>query len=344
MEISEECLYLEMEMHPGKMNQQPFTIWTNAELSIEATDRLNSSVSPHRLLYSANMSSLNLDLGPPDLQLAEADIAFGQPDPEQIIRSPKLRWIHLTTAGYTPYDRSDLRSELRTRDASMTSSSGVYDEPCAQHVLAMMMAFARQLPDSQTVQATDHSWPDTERRRTSFLMNGQTAMIFGFGEIAIRLCELLAPFRMNLIGVRRRARGNESIQIIDESQIGDFLPIADHVINILPANTTTVGYFDSRKFQAMQPSAFFYNIGRGATVDQVALEEALRAGRLASAYLDVMTPEPLPPGHALWDTPNCFITPHSAGGYDGEMMGLVDHFLENLHRFSTRAPLLNRII
>ncbi len=326
------------------MKKREFTIWTNARLPEEAAERLRVSVSPHRLLYATEMSSLNLSVSPPDLQLAEADIAFGQPDTEQIIRSPKLRWIHLTTAGYTPYDRMDLRGELQSRDAAMTSSSGVYDEPCAQHVLAMMMAFARQLPESYAAQATDRSWPASERRRKSFLLNGQTALICGFGEIAIRLCELLAPFRMKLMGVRRRARGNESIPIIEESQLAEFLPQADHVINVLPANATTTGYFDARKLQLMKPGAYFYNIGRGATVDQVELENGLRLGKLAGAYLDVMTPEPLPPDHALWNTPNCLITPHSAGGFDGEMMGLVDHFLENLQRFTTGAPLLNRII
>ncbi len=326
------------------MNMRQFTIWTNARLPEEAAERLCKSVAPHRLLYATEMSSLNLSASPPDLQLAEADIAFGQPDTQQIIRSPKLRWIHLTTAGYTPYDRSDLRDELRSRDAVMTSSSGVYDEPCAQHVLAMMMAFARQLHDSYAAQATDRSWLAAERRRKSFLLNGQTALICGFGEIAIRLCELLAPFRMTLIGVRRRARGNELVHIIDESQLVDFLPQADHVINLLPANVTTSGYFDAHKLQLMKPGAYFYNIGRGATVDQVELEHALRLGKLAGAYVDVMTPEPLPPDHALWNTPNCLITPHSAGGFGGEMMGLVDHFLENLQRFTQGTQLLNRII
>ncbi len=325
------------------MEQPQFTIWTNANLPVKEAEQLAASVLPHRLLYSTEMSSLNLKSCPPDLQLAQADIAFGQPDADQIIRSPKLKWIHLTTAGYTPYDRDDLREALRTRDAFLTTSSGVYDEPCAQHLLAMMMAFARRLPESRETQRTDCSWPAVERRRQSFLLNGQTALIFGYGEIAARLCELLAPFRMKLMGVRRRVRGDEAIQLIEESQLGEYLPQADHIINVLPANGSTLAYFDSSKFQMMKRGAYFYNIGRGATVDQNALEERLRLGELEGAYLDVMTPEPLPPSHALWRTPNCYITPHSAGGYDREMAGLVEHFAENLRRFGSGQPLLNRI-
>ena len=149
---------------------------------------------------------------------------------------------------------------------------------------------------------------------------------------------------MKLIGVRRRKRGNESIQIIDESKLSETLPHADHVINLLPANASTMGYFDASRFQLMKSGAYFYNIGRGGTVDQDSLERALRLGSLAGAYLDVMTPEPLPPEHALWSTPNCYITPHTAGGFDREMTSLVDHFLENLHRFTLGAQLLNRVI
>ena len=326
------------------MQHPQLTIWSDAKLPTEAAERLAVSVAPHRLIYAAEMSSLNLNLSPPDQQLSNADIAFGQPDPEQILGSQQLKWIHLTSAGYTPYDREDLRDALKARNASLTTSSGVYDEPCAQHLLGMMMAFARQLPRSLTTQSSDRAWPAAERRRESFLLNGQTAILFGFGEIAKRLCELLAPFQMKLIGVRRRARGNETIPLIDESQLNDFLPIADHVINILPSNASTVEYFDSSKFRFMKRGAYFYNIGRGATVDQLCLAQSLRSGALSGAYLDVMTPEPLPMDHALWNAPNCLITPHTAGGFDAEMMGLVGHFLENLSRYTSNTPLLNRIV
>lgn len=326
------------------MQQRQLTIWTNAKLPAEADKKLTLAVAPHKLIYAAEMSSLNLNSSPPDQQLEDADVALGQPDPEQIMRSRKLKWVHLTTAGYTPYDRDDLRGALQSRFGALTTSSGVYDEPCAQHALAMMMAFARQLPNSLTTQLTDRTWPAVERRRRSFLLNGQTAILCGYGEIAKRLCELLAPFQMNLIGVRRRSRGNESIRLIHESQLLDYLPTADHVINVLPSNASTNEYFNSSKIEAMKPGAYFYNIGRGATVDQHGLAKSLTSGAIAGAYLDVMTPEPLPSDHALWTAPNCYITPHSAGGYDGEMMGLVNHFLENLSRYVSDSYLLNRII
>jgi len=208
----------------------------------------------------------------------------------------------------------------------------------------MMMAFARQLPKSLTTQIADRHWSAVERRAKSFLLNGQIAIIVGFGEIAVRLCELLAPFQMQMIGVRRRIRGGEPIRMINQSQLFDFLPLADHVINLLPANASSSNFFGATEFATMKQEAYFYNIGRGATVDQGSLESALRMGTLAGAYLDVTSPEPLPNDHPLWTTPNCYITPHTAGGYNDEMMGLVNHFEANLRRFLDGIPLLNQVI
>jgi phosphoglycerate dehydrogenase-like enzyme len=326
------------------MTQSALTIWTNAKFPDEVRADLAANVAPHRLIYSTETNQSNLAAAPVDPQLAVADIAFGQPDVEQAMRLNDLKWIHLTTAGYTAYDRDDFKAALRGRGAMLTTSSGVYDDPCAQHALAMMMAFARRLPESLKTQFSDRAWHWTRRRSESFLLNGQTALLFGFGAIAIRLCELLAPFRMNLIGVRRTVKGDEPVRIITGDQVAEFLSQADHVINLLPANHSTTRYFGEDSFRLMKPGALFYNIGRGSTVDQDALLAALERGSLAGAYLDVTTPEPLPPDHPLWSAPNCFITPHSAGGQIREQHDLIEHFLENLRRFVSGGALLDRIV
>jgi phosphoglycerate dehydrogenase-like enzyme len=326
------------------MTQSALTIWTNAKFSDEVRTALEANIGPHRLIYATEANESNLAAAPVDPRLAEADIAFGQPDAEQAMRLDNLKWIHLTTAGYTAYDRDDFKSALRARGATLTNSSGVYDDPCAQHALAMMMAFARRLPESLKAQLDDHAWHWMRRRSESFLLNGQTALLFGFGAIAIRLCELLAPFRMNLIGVRRTVKGDEPVRVITEEQVAEFLPLGDHVVNLLPGSDSTTKYFNEDRFGRMKPGALFYNIGRGSTVDQEALLAALERGNLAGAYLDVTTPEPLPPDHPLWSAPNCYITPHSAGGVISEQHEVVGHFLENLRRFAGGRELLDRIV
>jgi phosphoglycerate dehydrogenase-like enzyme len=327
------------------LSDQPIlTIWTNTKFPEEIDRMLAEKIAPHRLVHAAQLNALNTATSAVDANLAQADIAFGQPNAEQAMTLSNLKWIHLTTAGYTAYDRDDFKTVLLSRGGRLTNSSGVYDDPCAQHALAMMMAFARRLPESMQAQLDDRAWHWAQRRRESFLLNGQTALIFGFGAIALRLCELLAPFKMRLIGVRRSVRGDEPIEMITEDQVAEFLPQADHVIDILPGNDSTSRYFNAEKFQHARPGAYFYNIGRGATVDQDALLAALQSGNLSAAYLDVTTPEPLPPDHPLWSAPNCYITPHSAGGQNREMVALVDHFLENLRRYLAKEEFLNRIV
>lgn len=326
------------------MNNTPLTIWTNAQFPADVTRALAERLAPHRLIGATETNRSNLAAAPNDDALAAADIAFGQPDAQQIQTLPRLRWVHLTTAGYTAYDREDVRAALRSRGAHLTTSSGVYDEPCAQHALAMMLALARQLPASHRIQNSDRSWPQFELRERSQLLNGQTAVLVGFGAIGLRLAALLAPFEMNLIGVRRKLTGDEPISTVTFEQLDEALAQADHVVNLLPANDATLRLFDAQRFAACQRGALFYNIGRGTTVLQEALLEALQSGQLAAAYLDVTDPEPLPPAHPLWSTPNCYITPHTAGGDARESWRLIEHFLDNLRRFDNGEPLRNQIV
>ncbi len=276
--------------------------------------------------------------------LTEAEVVFGFIDPEQHQDSVSLRWIQVPAAGYEKFDTTERRAWMKERGIALTNSSSVYNEPCAQHVLAMLMAMARRLPMAHRLQAGDRSWPQWEERAEIYLPNGQTALLLSYGAIARRLCELLAPLQMNVVAVRRTPTGTEPIKTITEAELNDYLPTADHVINILPANPATREFVNAERLAAMKPGAIYYSIGRGTTTDQDALVAALQNGPLAYAYLDVTTPEPLPPEHVLWTLPNCFITPHTAGGHHNEQQRLVRLFLENLRRLTAGEELLDRIV
>jgi phosphoglycerate dehydrogenase-like enzyme len=275
--------------------------------------------------------------------LANADIAFGSPSPEDVLESKTLRWIQLNSAGYTSYDHEEIRTRLVANGVALTNSSAVYDEPCAQHLLAMITSVARQLPAALDSQRGDRSWPMNALRSGSQLLNGQTVLILGFGAIAQRLVELLRPLQMNLVAVRRRVSGTEPIQVRNISEADELLRLADHVVNILPANDQTTNFLDARRLASLKRGAIVYNIGRGSTLDQEALLKELLSGNVAAAYLDVTSPEPLPPNHPLWTTPNCFITPRSGGGHSNEKERQVNHFLNNLRRFERGDELVNRV-
>lgn len=324
---------------PVMSRGKSLTIWCNAKLSPDALALLKEGTSEHRLVGPAAG-------GPEDAaHLDEADVAFGQPDAGAILHRPHLAWIQVNSAGYTTFDRADVRAALQGRGAALTKSSAVYDEPCAQHLLAFMLAQARQLPWALSNAAGKREWPVAAVRAQSVLLGGQTVVLVGFGSIARRLVELLAPLRLQLFGLRRAVAGDEPVPTfaLDGPDAARLLGAADHVVNLLPASPATANAFDASRLAALKPGAVFYNIGRGTTVDQAALISALEGGRLAAAYLDVTEPEPLPPDHPLWRAPNCFISPHTAGGHKTEFVRQVRHFLENLARFTAGQPLLDRV-
>jgi phosphoglycerate dehydrogenase-like enzyme len=322
----------------------PISIWCNAGFGPEAMELLTRGLGPHRLLLSAERPATNLVAAGADPLLAEASVAFGQPDPRQVIDSPHVKWVHLTSAGYTRYDTDEFRQAMRARGARLTNSSQVYADPCAQHAMAMVMALARQLPQALDNQSGKRGWPGNALRAGSHLLTGQSMLIYGYGSIAKRLVQLLAPFNMKLTGVRRKPVGDEGIAMVSAEQADVLLPQTDHVMNILPASPATDEFFNAARLARIAPTALFYNIGRGNTVNQNALLEALQQQRIAGAYLDVTTPEPLPPDHALWTLTNCWITPHTAGGHASESIQLVRHFRQNLDLYLAGKPLVDQVV
>ena len=344
----------------------PLTIYCNAAFPPDVEQYLTGELGSHKLVRPAALTTSNLAAGSADPLLADADVAFGQPDPQQTLGLAKLKWVHLTTAGYTRYDRDDLRAAMKSRGGQLTTSSGVYEEPCAEHAFAFMLSIARQLPamlleqfgtkpgvggagaaygsDPKGTDAHFRAWRQPTHRAASRLLTNQSAILYGYGTIARRLTELLAPFKMDVVGVRRRIVGDEPARTVTQADADAHLARADHVFNILPSAAGTDGYFTADRFAKMKPGAVFYNIGRGTTVDQPALIAALKSGHLSAAYLDVTDPEPLPADHPLWDAPHCYVTPHTAGGHDTEFRRMAEHFVANLRRYERGEELADRVI
>jgi phosphoglycerate dehydrogenase-like enzyme len=318
-----------------------FTIWTNAFLTDSAGELLVRATRSHRLIIAGKTDHV-LDVGPSDPRILEAEVVFGQPDPEAIIRSSKLRWLHLSSAGYARYDAPEIRNALKIKSATTTNSSKVFDEPCAEHLMAWLLADARQLYPSYENQRGPHGWPQNETRQNMRLLANETIFIVGYGAIGRRLAELLAPYSIRVIGYRRTPQPGE-IRVAGPAQLASTLAEADHVINILPESAETRRFFDAERLQQIKPGARYYSIGRGTTTDQEALARTLESGHLSAAYLDVTDPEPLPPDHPLWSAPNCYITPHTGGGHASESLRIVEHFVDNLQRYERAEELINRV-
>jgi phosphoglycerate dehydrogenase-like enzyme len=326
------------------MSQDQFVIWCNDDFRPDQQpqlERLLAGIGRHQLRrFERNDDGQH---GAARVALAESDIAFGYPDPGAVVECQKVRWVQLNSAGYTSFDRLEIKQALIERQTILTNSSAVYSEPCAQHLLAMILSLARQLPAALDSQRGSQSWPMLELRAASRLLEGQTVVILGYGAIARRLIELLSPFKLNLITVRRHIAGDEEVAVVHTSRVDACLPLADHLVNILPASDETKNFLNGDRLRSLKQGAIVYNIGRGTTVDQSALAEVLESNHIAAAYLDVADPEPLPPDHPLWTTRNCFITPHTGGGHSNEKERQVHHFLDNLRRFERGDPLHNRV-
>lgn len=319
-------------------------IFCDIQLSEPGLKRLREGVATHEIILPSKMLSSPFTQSTRDTAFDEVEIAFGQPNLENIYESKKLKWIHISSAGFTRYDTPEFRAFASEREIHVTNSSTVYAEACAEHVFAFMLAQSRRLPESLKARYENNSPKWLHLRHSSPLLKHQRVVILGFGGIATRLLEMLKPFHMEVAAYRRKPRGDEGIPIISMAELPDALAQADHVINILPANAQSNAFVSSERLKQMKRGAVFYNIGRGATVDQAALVDALSTGHLGAAWLDVTEPEPLPLGHPLLSLPNCYITPHVAGGHHDETGFLISHFLNNFSRYLDEAPLLDRVM
>ena len=318
------------------------TIFCNQHFAGDAAERLKAGVGRHHLILCDAPVKTNLVGGKADPRAGKADVLFGQPDVGDVTGNDRLRLVQLTSAGYTRYDTDAVRSALKEKGAAMCNASSVYDKPCAQHVLAMILAFARALPTAAAEQR-EHKWDGRPIRKRSALIGGQSALLLGYGAIAAELAGYLTGLGMQVVGVRRSPKGDEAVPVVKVDDVDEKLGDFDHVVNILPAGPTSDGFFDAGRLGKLKRGAYYYSIGRGATTDQDALRAALESGALAGAYLDVTTPEPLPPGDPLWGAPNCHVTPHTAGGFAGEDVALVEHFLANFERLERDRDLVDRV-
>ena len=217
------------------------TVYCNADFDGAAMAHLRAGLERHRLVLPEGGAVGVLGVGAADPRADEADIVFGQPVAEQLISAARVRWVQLTSTGYTRYDRDDLRRAFLARGAALTKSSLVYDDPCALQLLAFICAEARQLPAALDSQRGGRGWPHLELRAQSRLLRDEKVVLVGFGSIGRRLCELLAPLRMQVSALRRHVAGDEPVPTyaIDDPRGAQALAQADHVVDILPDSPTT---------------------------------------------------------------------------------------------------------
>ena len=265
-----------------------------------------------------------------------------------------VRWVQFHWAGVDHVDFSRVPPHVR-----LTTASGVHAVVLGEHTFALLLALWRRVVHMLHFQE-QHEWP--KNRWNLFaapLLRGRTMGILGYGSIGREVARLASAFGIRVLAYKRNPsmtrdtgfmlpgtgdpKGTIPEAYYGPGQLHEMLGQCDVVVNVLPATPETERLVDAKAFAAMKPGAIFINIGRGKTVDEGALVEALRNGQLAAAGLDVFAQEPLPPESPLWDLDNVIISPHVGGFFQEYDDVCVELFRQNLTRFLKGEPLLNEV-
>ena len=277
-------------------------------------------------------------------ELPDTDIFVGYSlRPQQLKDAKRLKWIHSTAAGVAQL----MYPELRDSGVVVTNPRGIFSVPMAEHVIGLMLALARNFPDSVRQQdraqwAQQAIW-DLPQHLTE--LNGRLLLIVGFGSIGQELARRAKSFDMRVWGVSRSGEGASPLaeKIVPVAKLAATLPKADFVVIAAPETSETRHLIGLGEIALMKPGARLINVARGSLLDEAALLRALESGRLAGAALDVTATEPLPPESPLWKAPNLLITPHTSAISDRLWERETSLLMEQLDRWFDGRELLNRV-
>ena len=270
--------------------------------------------------------------------LPHARAAFGTLDPELLAAAVQLEWLACPAAGPSP---RFYFPELVASDVTVTNMRGIYSDHIAVQVMAYILAFARSLHHYLPQQLRQEWRPDGTPEVIH--LPDASAVIVGVGGIGAVVAEHCAHFGMHVIGIDPRVEIPPPgvRELYRPSQLDDQLGRGDFVIMAAPQTPHTERLMDAERLGRMKESAILINVGRGVSVVLDDLTEALYAGSIGGAALDVFEIEPLPEDHRLWRAPNFLMTPHSAARGPGVQQRRLDVLVENCRRLAQGEALIN---
>ncbi|MGZ5293515.1 MAG: D-2-hydroxyacid dehydrogenase [Actinomycetota bacterium] len=250
----------------------------------------------------------------------------------------RLRWVQSASDGVDAL----MFPELVASDVEVTNARGVFEDAIAEWVVGAMLSFAARILDQRDRQARG-VWDSTSRERLA----GSRLLVVGPGPIGRATAVRARALGMEVEAAGRAARRDDLFGAVvatdDAAAFRAALGRADHVLDALPLTPATRGLFDVAVFAAMRPTARFYNVGRGATVNEPALIDAIEGGGIAGAGLDVFVEEPLSADSPLWTMSQVLLSPHMCGDVEGWEEEVVGIFVDNAARFARGEPLRNRV-
>ncbi len=294
---------------------------------------------------------------PEEADYSEVDVLYCMQPPTDLTRAPRLKWVQMHNAGINQIVNHPL---FQRTDIIVTNNSGVHASAVAEFAFTMLLTLAHRVPGLLANQRGG-AWPTPETRRqlTPGEVRGSTVGILGYGSIGREVARLLQPFQPRIVvtkrnidqhmdeGYTRIAMGDPEGLFPDEwlplNRLNDLMAESDYVVDCLPLTPDTLKFVDAAAIAAMKPTAYLINIGRGGTIDEAALAQALQERRIAGAALDVFDPEPLPAASPLWGLDNVIVSPHVSGYMPGFNERATELFSLNLYRYLHNEPLLNLV-
>ena len=272
--------------------------------------------------------------------LADAEIVFGQ-SAALAKNAPALRWLCTPSAGVNQFAAPGC---FASPDAALTNSSGAYGVTISEHVIMVTLEMMRRRADYARI-VSERRWQRLLPMRS---IRDCRATLLGTGDIGREVAKRLRAFGpASITGVSRRGLDPEGLfdRALKVDALDDVLPETDLLILSLPGTPDTANLMDGRRLKLLPRDAYLVNVGRGSALDQAALIDLLRAGRLAGAALDVFQKEPLPPDDVAWDCPRLIITPHIAGdmALPYTVDRIADMFLEDFENHCEGRPLKRQV-
>jgi len=310
----------------------PFDFWN---VPLWFAERLRKEFAPLEVVRLASYEGVEKEI-----RDAEVVITWSL-RPEQIALARKLRWIHSPAAAVHQL----LFPELVGRDIIITNGRDVHGPVVAEHVIAMILALAKKLPQASRFQqrqawGQEELWNSYPHPRE---VAGATLGLVGLGTIGGSAARHASGLGMRVIAVREhpeKASPEGVEQVFASSQLDTLLAQSDYVVLAAPVTSATHNLIDAAGLAQMKPDACLINVGRGQLVDEAALIQALRDHKIGGAALDVFVEEPLPPSSPLWNFENVLITPHTAGLTEKQWERQYAVVAENLRRYLNHQSLL----
>jgi len=263
----------------------------------------------------------------PDKNFLQSEIVFGNIPPHWITESKKLKWIQLESTGFDEY--INLNMEKLPNKIVITNLKGFFQEPVAQTMFAGILSFYRGI-DRFVFLKNKKKWIGEPIRHQLNLLFNKKVLFFGYGSINKRLHQYLKPFSCNFDFVDTKTNSFSSDKKIKT---------ADIILCCAPESEKTINFFNKKKLQLLKKDSIFINAGRGSLIDEKALIEYLKIGRIKGALLDVTNNEPIKYSDSIWNCPNLILTQHSGGGSINEITNKIKFFELNFKRYCSRKSL-----